>query len=192
MTGRIWAVLAFGSLFLLLHCGGTVEVVPGSGGASNAGSAGRGHGGRSGQAGNAGSVPSVAGTGAEPVDAGFDVYVDPGCPDVGAPVEVHACDAYSEDSGCPPGQGCYPFVQHPLGDGCGVQRFGTECRAAGTGRQGDACGGPEAGCASGYECVVGSQAGTICVQLCPINEPSTCPPGLICTSLDVEGFGVCS
>ncbi len=190
MTGRIWAVAAFGSVFLLLHCGGTVEVAPGGGGASSAGSAGLGHGGRNAHAGSAGST--AAGSGAEPVDAGFDVYVDPGCPDVGAPIEVDACDAYSQNSGCPPGQGCYPFVQHPQGNGCGAQKFGTECRPAGAGQQGDACGGSDDGCASGYVCVVGSQPGTHCVQLCPINAPNTCPPGLICGDLDVEGFGVCS
>jgi len=191
MSGRTWAVAAFCSVFALFNCGGTVEIVPGAGGASSAGSAGRGHAGRSnGQAGNAGS-PS-AGSGAQPTDAGFDVYVDPGCPDVGAPVQVNQCDAFSQSSGCPTGLGCYPFVEHPFGTGCGTQRFGTECRPAGTGQQGDACGGNEEDCASGYVCVVGSQPGKHCVQLCPVGVSSSCPPGLICGDLDVEGFGVCS
>jgi hypothetical protein len=192
MSGRIWAVAIFCSVFALLHCGGTVEIVPdGGGGASSAGAAGRGHAGRSnGQAGNSGSPG--AGSGARPADAGFDVYVDPGCPDVGAPVQVNQCDAFSQTSGCPPGLGCYPFVDHPFGDGCGAQTFGTECRPAGTGQQGDTCGGGEEGCASGYVCVVGSQPGKHCVQLCPVGVSNSCPPGLICGDLDVEGFGVCS
>ncbi|MES1177212.1 MAG: hypothetical protein ABUL62_23015 [Myxococcales bacterium] len=193
MSGRIWAIALLCSVFALLHCGGTVEIAPGAGGggASSAGAAGRGHGGRAGgQSGNAG-APS-AGHGAQPADAGFDVYVDPGCPDVGAPVQVNQCDAFSQSSGCPPGLGCYPFVDHPFGDGCGAQTFGTECRPAGTGQQGDPCGGGDDGCASGYVCVVGSQPGKHCVQLCPVGDSSSCPPGLICGDLDVEGFGVCS
>jgi hypothetical protein len=191
-SGRIWAVTVFGSVFALLHCGGTVQTVPiGDGGASAAGGAGRGRGGHSnGGSGSGGS--HAAGSGAQPTDAGFDVYVDPGCPDVGAPMQVNACDAFAEPSGCPPGLGCYPFVDHPFGTGCGVQTFGTECRPAGTGRQGEACGGGEEGCASGYVCVVGSQPGKHCVQLCPVGVSSSCPPGLICGDLDVEGFGVCS
>lgn len=194
MSGRIWAVLALGSFFALLHCGGTVEVVPGGGGGGgNAGGAGRGHGGRSNaQAGSAGSPIVVAGAGSQATDAGFDVYVDPGCPDVGAPVRVDECDAFSVSSGCPEGLGCYPYVNHPYGDGCGAQTFGTECRPAGTGQQGDACGGNQEGCASGYVCVVGSQPGKHCVQLCPVGVANTCPSGLICGDLDVEGFGVCS
>lgn len=120
------------------------------------------------------------------------MYVDPGCPDVGAPVRVDACDAFSTTSGCPDGLGCYPYVNHPYGDGCGAQTFGTECRPAGSGQQGAACGGNAEGCASGYVCVVGSQPGKHCVQLCPVDVPNPCPSGLICGDLDVEGFGVCS
>ncbi|MET0793854.1 MAG: hypothetical protein ABW061_20210 [Polyangiaceae bacterium] len=194
MSGRIWAVTAFCSVFALLHCGGTVEIAPGGdAGAPSAGSAGRGHGGRSNaHAGSGGSPAATAGTGAQPTDAGFDVYVDPGCPDVGAPVRVDACDAFSATSGCDPGLGCYPFIQYPFGDACGAQKFGTECRPAGTGQQGDACGTADASCASGYVCVVGAQPGKHCVQLCPVGAVNACPSGLICGDLDVEGFGVCS
>ncbi|MEO6598317.1 MAG: hypothetical protein ABIQ16_00485, partial [Polyangiaceae bacterium] len=98
MSGRIWAVATFFSIFALLHCGGTVEILPGGGGASNAGggSAGRGHAGQTGRAGHSG---TTAAAGAQPTDAGFDVYLDPGCPDVAAPVQVNACDAFSQSSG---------------------------------------------------------------------------------------------
>jgi hypothetical protein len=112
---------------------------------------------------------------------------------VGAPVQVNECDAFSPNPNCPPGEVCDPFVDHPAGDGCGAQRFGTQCHTAGTGQQGDLCGTPESsGCASGFVCVVGSQPGKHCVQLCPVGGQKVCPAGMICGELDVEGFGVCS
>ena len=188
MSGRFWAVALFCSVFALLHCGGSVEVVPGSGGAAGAG--GRGHAGNGGHAGSG--VSRAGGAGAAPLDAGFDVYVDPGCPDVGAPTEFNECDAFSPNPSCPPGEGCFPFVDHPFGEGCGVQSFGTECRPAGEGRQGDICGTGTESCASGFVCVVGAQPGKHCVQLCPVGSEKACPAGLICGDLDVEGYGVCS
>jgi hypothetical protein len=186
MSGRIWATAVFCSVFALLHCGGSVAITGGSGGA--AGHAGRGHAGSAGHA----SMAGAGGAGAASSDAGLDVYVDPGCPDLGPPVSVNECDAYSPTPSCPPDQGCYPFVNQPFGAGCGAQSFGTECRAAGTGRQGDGCGGGQGGCATGFVCVVGAQPGKHCVQLCPVGSQHTCPAGLICGELDVEGYGVCS
>jgi hypothetical protein len=191
MSGRIWAVGVLCSFFALLHCGGSVQVISGDEGGrgGTAGSAGRGHPG----AGHAGRAASGAGGGgAASVDAGFDVYVDPGCPDAGPPVQVMACDAFSPTPNCPFGQGCFPFVDHPFGQGCDAQTFGTECRPAGAGVQGDTCGSEDESCASGFVCVVGSQPGKHCVQLCPINGQKVCPAGMICSELDVEGFGVCS
>jgi len=185
MSGRFWVVAVFCSVFALLHCGGSVEIA-GGGGSGAGGAGGRGQAGHTGRAGS----PS-AGAGALP-DAGRDAYVDPGCPDLGPPVEVKECDAFSPSPTCPPGLGCFPFVDHPFGEGCGAQRFGTECRPTGTGLQGDRCGSDGQGCASGFVCVVGSQPGKHCVQLCPIGGQKTCPAGLICGELDVEGFGVCS
>ena len=187
MSGRIRAVGALCSFFALLHCGGSVQVISGDEGGRGgaAGSAGRSHGGR------AGHVAS-AGGGAASVDAGFDAYVDPGCPVAPPPVQVSACDPFSPAPNCPVGQGCFPFVDHPFGQGCDAPTFGTECRPAGAGVQGDTCGSQDAGCASGFVCVVGSQPGKHCVQLCPINSQHVCPAGMICSELDVEGFGVCS
>jgi len=187
MSGRIWAVLIFCSVFALLHCGGSVEVSSAAGGAGGQGQAGR--------TGIAGRGNSVAGSGGAVTplpDAGLDAYVDPGCPDVGAPVEVNACDPFAAVPTCPEGQGCFPFVEHPFGTGCDAQSFGTVCRAAGTGLQGDVCGGGSAGCAAGFVCVVGSQPGKHCVQLCRIGGQKVCPAGMICGELDVEGYGVCS
>jgi hypothetical protein len=128
----------------------------------------------------------------QPADAGFDVYIDPGCPDVGAPVEVNECDPFATVSTCPVGEGCFPFVDHPFGEGCDAQRFGAACRQAGTGQQGDTCGAAGQSCAAGFVCVVGSQPGKHCVQLCPIGGQKVCPAGMICGELDVEGYGVCS
>ena len=185
MSGRFWALAVICSVFALLHCGGTVEVS-----ADNGGSSGRGHAGRAGAGGgnagggNAGTPPAL--------DAGLDVYVDPGCPDVGAPTEVNECDPFATTPTCPDDQGCFPFVAHPFGEGCGVASFGTVCRQAGAGRQGDVCGSADLGCAAGFVCVVGSQPGKHCVQLCPVGDQTVCPAGLICGELDVEGYGVCS
>jgi hypothetical protein len=173
--------------FALLHCGGTVEIRPAddsSGG--SLGSAGR--------VGHAGASVSQGGGGASslPLDAGFDEYVDPGCPDAGPPTQVDECDPFAVVTTCPNGQGCFPFVDHPFGEGCGAQSFGTVCLAAGTGHQGADCGDGTDGCASGFVCVVGSQPGKHCVQLCRMSEPDSCPRGMICGELDVEGYGVCS
>lgn len=187
MSGRFWALTAICSVFALLHCGGTVQVSPDG----VAGGAGRGHAGRVGQAGQS-ALSGSGGTGALPADAGFDVYVDPGCPDVGAPTKVNECDPFAAVSTCPFGQGCFPFVDHPFGAGCDAQSFGTVCRAAGTGQQGDSCGSQGESCAAGYVCVVGSQPGMHCVKLCRMGGEKVCPAGLICGELDVEGYGVCS
>jgi len=189
MSGRIWALATICSVVGLLHCGGTVEVSADD----SAGSGGRGHAGRAGRPGGGSSVSGSGGGGAaEPADAGFDVYVDPGCPDVGAPIEVNECDAFAAVPSCPLGEGCFPFVEHPFGEGCGAQRFGTVCRPSGTGQQGDPCGNAGQSCAGGFVCVVGSQPGKHCVQLCPIGSQKVCPAGMVCGELDVEGYGVCS
>jgi hypothetical protein len=188
MSGRFWALAATCSIFALLHCGGTSVMSQDGGG----GESGRGHAGRAGHAGSSNSVAGSGGIGTTPLDAGFDAYVDPGCPDVGAPVEIKECDPFATTSTCPVGQGCYPFVDHPFGAGCDAQTFGTTCRPSGTGQQGDSCGSAEQSCAAGFVCVVGSQPGKHCVKLCPISGQKVCPAGLICGELDVEGYGVCS
>jgi len=187
MSGRSWAIVAFGSVFALLHCGGSVEVVDGGGGASSAGSGGHGQGGHAGHVGLAG-----AGSGSLPRDAGFDEYVDPGCPDAGPATQIMECDPFSAMPTCAPGEGCYPFVDQPFGEGCGAQSFGTQCLMAGEGRQGDDCGDSLSRCVSGFVCVVGAEPGKHCVQLCRMGVPGSCPAGLICGELDVEGYGVCS
>jgi len=188
MSGRFWALAVICSVFGLLHCGGTVHLTE-----DDVGGGGRGHAGRAGRAGGSNPGSGSGGMGsASPLDAGFDVYVDPGCPDVGAPERVINCDPFATTSACPPGEGCFPFVEQPQGLGCDPQKFGTMCRPAGSGQQGDSCGNPGESCGAGFVCVVGSQPGKHCVQLCPIGSQKICPAGMICGELDVEGFGVCS
>ena len=188
MSGRFWAVALICSVFALLHCGGSVEIS----GDGEAGAGGRGHAGRTGHSGRGNSAGAGGGGATPPTDAGFDAYVDPGCPDVGAPMEIIKCDPFAATPTCLEGEGCFPFVDHPFGEGCGVQSFGTVCRQAGTGHQGDTCGTAGQSCAAGFVCVVGSQPGKHCVQLCPIGAQKVCPAGMICGELDVEGYGVCS
>ncbi len=164
-----------------------MTTVPADDGAG--GSAGR-KGGAGGHAASATAGSSPGGSSTLPRDAGFDEYTDPGCPDA-APIEKNECDPFSTTPTCPSGQGCYPFVDHPL-EGCGVQSFGAQCKRTGAGHQGDTCDDGDSDCASGFVCVVGSQPGKHCVQLCHMDVAGSCPRGMICGELDVEGYGVCS
>jgi hypothetical protein len=124
-------------------------------------------------------------------DAGPDVYDDPGCPDVPPPPSIVECDVFSEPSGCAPDMGCYPYVEHPFGEGCDLQSFGAVCIPVGSGVQGSECDSDTDGCAAGYACVVGAQSGKRCVKICDLNAPNSCDNGLICGETDVEGVGVC-
>jgi hypothetical protein len=205
MNGRI---VVFGALVVLTlqSCGGNVEhSFVGEPGGSNgqagsaggrAGTAGGGRGG-TGQAGatTAGSAGSPAGSGGAGItDAGFDEYVDPGCPDAQAPPGLVECDPLAVVSGCAPGYGCYPYVEHPFGSGCGQQSYGARCVPPGLGVQGDPCGDDSPildYCAPGYVSVIGVRPGKRCVKLCPLSGPNTCPAGTLCGDLDVEGYGVC-
>jgi hypothetical protein len=183
-----FAALALLSLLglALVHCGGTVVNSHGEGSGGSSGHAGQAEAGRSSAGrGTGGSQPM-------PRDAGFDEYVDPGCPDAGPAVRINECDPFAEVSRCPPGEGCYPFVDHPFGAGCDEQTFGTQCLISGVGMQGDTCGAGGNACAAGFVCVVGSEPGKHCVELCLMSGQNSCPRGMICTDLDVEGFGVCT
>ncbi|MBI4703303.1 MAG: hypothetical protein HY744_19475 [Deltaproteobacteria bacterium] len=136
-----------------------------------------------------------AGTDTGPVvpDAGIHDalpdYVDPGCPDKPPPIYDYLCDPYDQFNGdCAPGEACFIYVQYPE-EPCGQELYGSFCSVAGSGVQGDPCGGG-LDCAGGFVCVV-SGSGNQCVQLCKLNGPSGCPPGMVCEPIDVEGFGGC-
>jgi hypothetical protein len=155
-------------------CGTTVSIAPPTGGTG----------------GNETTHPSDAGagTGGEPADAAPD-YVDPGCPDAGPKVTMFMCDPYHQGNGdCPPGEGCYIFSTPPSTP-CGQEVYGAGCDFQGMGQQGAPCEGMQE-CAGGFACVV-SGSGNQCVLLCELQGSSTCPDGLVCEPIDVQGFGGC-
>lgn len=149
-----------------------------TGGWSFGGTGGSGAFGGSGGAGFGGTGGATGGTGG---------FIDPGCPDAAAPPPTKECEPFATPTGCPAGQGCYPFVQYPSGP-CEKEQHGTFCAPGGTGKQGDPCGGEL--CAIGHVCVV-TGVGTQCVKMCSPTGPSSCPPGLFCVPVDVEGIGGC-
>jgi hypothetical protein len=122
-------------------------------------------------------------------DAGKDAspHVDPVCPNPPPPIKDFECDVLAQ-TGCKPGEGCYPYVEYP-GGYCEPERYGSACAPAGTGTQGTPCGDVTT-CAPGFVCVI-TGAGTHCTKNCDLNKSGTCPEGLICQPLDVSGLGVC-
>jgi hypothetical protein len=172
-------LLASCSPFLLVGvgalggCGTTVSVEPPSGGTGGKG----GH-----------LLDGGGGEGGGAADAQPD-YVDPGCPDAGPPVTMFTCDPFNQNNGdCPPQQACYIFATPPQTP-CGQEVYGASCDFQGSGTQGSPCDGMQS-CAGGLSCVV-SGSGDQCVQLCELEGNSTCPEGLVCEPIDVQGFGGC-
>lgn len=189
---RSRAVVLASAVGVVAACGGTAVAdfsdagTGGSGGAQSdaqGGSAGIGGTTPTHDAGKDSSAGS-AGVGGSEVDSG---YVDPGCPDADPPQPDLQCDPWAADTGCGPGEGCYPYVIYP-GSVCQQETYGTYCIPAGIGQQGDPCGGEA--CAAGFVCVITGQ-GNQCVQMCQLQGADGCPPGLFCLPVDVEGFGGC-
>lgn len=191
--------MAFGAACIALAlgavagCGGSIEhggpaVDAGSGQGGSSAQAGAGRGGSS--SGRGGGGAASAGTG-----QGGRVIVDPepvdtGCPEQDPLPPDNRCDPFTAGS-CAAGLACYPYVDHPEGDGCEQQRYGTVCAPSGAGVQGDLCGDEAGGCAPGFVCVVGQRPGKRCAALCRIGQPNACSGGLLCGDLDVSGFGAC-
>jgi hypothetical protein len=119
-------------------------------------------------------------------------FIEPECPTAPPPAGVRECDPFGDGSDCPLGDACYPYIEHPYGEGCDAQSFGSRCRLAGTGVQGAICGSGSDGCAAGYLCVIGLQSGRRCAKMCTFDGSAECEDGLICGETDVEGYGVCS
>jgi hypothetical protein len=134
-------------------------------------------------------VPGTGGSTSEPdpgglPDAHFD---DPGCRPTTKTEGSRECDTTSQ-SGCGPGERCVPYVSY--GANCESEEVGTRCDFAGSATQGQDC--TFELCAAGYVCVTGG-AGFSCAHLCTASGASDdCPPGLLCSPLDVDGFAVCS
>lgn len=127
-------------------------------------------------------------------DASMDVvsdYVDPGCPDAAPPAPVIECEPLATPDGCDPGLACFPYVQRPSGDGCGFEQYGARCLEPGSVPLGGRCGDSFGWCGARSLCVVGALPGARCLQLCDPFGANTCPAGLICAAVDVEGYGVC-
>jgi len=183
-----WAVTLAVTGVVGASCGGSVtrDGDGGSGGTVGGGTGGSVTSG--GKGGTGGSALKDAGKDSE-VDR--DPYVDPGCPDAQPPPIIWECDPYATFTGCADGEACYPFVQVPGGTtGCNWDEYGTICAPAGSGQQGDSCDSADA-CAAGYLCVKGAQPGLSCVRLCDPFGGNTCPLGMICGEVDVEGIGGC-
>lgn len=165
--------------FVSVGCGSTVVLEDPEG---------PGVGGEGGKGPDGGVVGPGGSTGDASQDA-FDEYIEPPCPDAGPPIEAFECDPYNQASGqCLPTEGCYIFVEYPT-EPCEQEIYGSLCLPAGSGGQGDPCGGPQS-CGPGFVCVV-SGSGTQCVELCSLTGQDGCPPGLVCESIDVQGFGGC-
>lgn len=116
-------------------------------------------------------------------------YSPPSCPPTTSPPPSVECDPLAEDSGCPVGQSCFPFVFYPTSP-CEVELYGARCGPSGFGVQGDSC--AESLCAADHICV-STGRGTLCARLCGLSAeaPDVCDPGLLCLPIDIEGFGGC-
>ncbi len=174
----------------LIGCGGTVTERAADDDTGGSSSVSGGSGGLD----ASGGQPTTGGRwsgGSGGVGATGGTYIDPGCPDEEPPPPIVECDPLEPYKDCPSGFGCYPYVSHPYGSGCGFQQFGALCDYAGSGVAGDFCGDEYGNCAPGYLCVVGAGAGKRCQKLCPLVGDSGCPAGLLCGETDIEGYGVC-
>jgi hypothetical protein len=194
MLGGMRVGLVLAVLLTLPSCGGNVTRDPLGMDQEAGGSVGVANGGSSqvSSGGTAGDVSFYdAGMGAAPDEDAGSGYQDPGCPDEDPPPPLVECDPFGDGSDCDLGLACYPYVDHPFGEGCGIQQYGALCQVPGTGQQGARCGDGVTSCAAGFVCVVGTTTGARCGELCPLDGTDDCPLGLICGELDVEGFGVC-
>ena len=113
-------------------------------------------------------------------------YVEPECPNPPDPIYEFNCDPIAQD--CAPDEACMGYVQYPSSR-CDAEAYVTFCVPAGSGRQGDSCGG-DGECAAGFWCLI-TGAGTTCAQTCDLAALDPCPDGRICVSTDLNGVGAC-
>jgi hypothetical protein len=114
-------------------------------------------------------------------------YVESTCPSAPLPTVEAEC-VVGDLSSCPAGEGCYPTITYPSAP-CEPEIYRMLCLPAGSGRQWDSCY-SLTDCASGYICVVGS-IGTECQLACDTTDPKSCPSGLFCEAIDLQGIGTC-
>lgn len=172
------------SLSLLSACSGKVRTIDGPDDETPSGGSG---GGPIDATGGFGVGGTGGGTGGMPEDP----YIEPECPDEDPPPVYSECDPFAPESGCLDGDGCYPYLDYPYGEGCGHASYGTICVPASTGEQGEFCGDNGTYCAPGYMCVVGAAGGKRCGKICQPVKDHGCPDGLICGETDIQGYGVC-
>ena len=129
--------------------------------------------------------------GREPDGGGGDAngYVDPRCPDAGAPVFDTQCQIFGPNT-CKPGSACYPASIPPT-HACEPEIYGSFCLEEGTGTQGSSCDNT-AGCAPGFVCLI-TGTSTECAALCDLGSGGThgCTDGFVCEPIDVPGFSAC-
>lgn len=185
-TMRWQACLVAAIVWTVLGCGGGAAAPPPTRRAYGGG------GGASSEASGATSSATQAGgaTGRTSSGSGgtFSTYTDPGCPQVVAP-EIYAECSVADQTTCPAGEGCYPTITYPTAP-CQPEIYSMYCLPSGMGQQWDSC---ESllDCAAGFICVV-TGIGTECQRACdPAAEISTCPKGLFCEAIDLQGIGSC-
>ncbi|MGC4089726.1 MAG: hypothetical protein QM756_17930 [Polyangiaceae bacterium] len=186
-----WTRIVSACFGVLVACGGNAAEGPGGAGAG-AGAFAGGSAGNSATFGGGGSLGGARGGGGSlGGSSGGAPFTEPSCPTVEPPPGIVECDPLASVSGCAAGMSCYPYVQHPFGEGCDAETFGAVCIPSGTGTQGALCGEGTEACAAGYICVIGAHAGKRCAKLCAFRGGDECPVGLICGDTDIEGYGVC-
>jgi hypothetical protein len=126
---------------------------------------------------------------------GNNGYVNPKCPDAGAPIHEVTCNVFDPHgcvgtSCCDPGSACYPLVIPPMAQ-CEPETYGAFCIQAGVGTQGAACGSATQ-CAGGFVCLITGTT-TQCAKMCDLQGSlgHGCNDGFVCQPIDIPGFAAC-
>lgn len=115
-------------------------------------------------------------------------YIDPGCPEQPVPEVYKECEPLGNGEDCGSGEGCYPITSYPTRT-CEPEIFQMLCLPAGRLEQWDTCS-TITDCSPGYTCVV-SGDGTMCLKMCDPLATVSCPRGLFCDAVDLQGIGIC-
>lgn len=118
-----------------------------------------------------------------------DTFVDPVCADAATSIRAYNCDPFNSRATCPVGEGCYPFIEYPMGR-CLREIYHADCIPEGTIPVGQPCGSGGA-CVAGATCFA-TGAGTRCLQLCRVDGTAPqCPRGAVCEPTDSPEIGAC-
>lgn len=177
--------LAFvGSLGCVVACGGAVGAPREE--PAQAGSSGVDVGGASSEAGGSSTRGGTSGgAGAGGVTS---TYVDPGCPNTPVPETYEECSPLGSGSECGDTMGCYPVTEYPSAP-CEPEIFQMLCLPSGNRGQWESCE-SITDCIAGHTCVVTGN-GTMCLKMCDPEGASSCPTGLFCDGVDLQGIGIC-